>query len=139
MNAKMINISLFCQGNRIVQVFGIFAVDSDCLQISQIQSSISVCIQHMIRNTLCLLHYFLREFVWDSEALDDCQNVCARSSDISKVFLDFSLRVLILGTVVCDHCDYFVTIFNSCCFFARDKNVFGKFRVVTDHETKITV
>ena len=139
MDSQMVNVPLFCQGNRIIQVFGIFAINSDCLQMSQIQSSISVCIQHMIRNTLSLLHYFLRKFTWDSEALDDCQDICTRCSDISQILLDLSFRILIPGTIICDHCDYFVPVFDPCCFFSRDKNIFGKFRIITDHKTEITI
>ena len=32
MDSQMVNVPLFCQGNRIIQVFGIFAINSDCLQ-----------------------------------------------------------------------------------------------------------
>ena len=115
-------------------------VNSDCLQMSQIQSSISVCIQHMIRNTLSLLHYFLRKFTWDSEALDDCQNICPRCSDISQILLNFSFRILISGAVICDHRDYFITIFNSCCFFSRNEDIFGNFglSLITKPKSRFT-
>ena len=139
MDSQMVNVPLFCQGNRIIQVFGIFAINSDCLQMSQIQSSISVCIQHMIRNTLSLLHYFLRKFTWDSEALDDCQDICTRCSDISQILLNFSFRILISGTIICNHHDYFITIFYSCRFFSRNEDIFGKFRIITDHKTEIPI
>ena len=135
----MINLSFFCQGNCIIQVFGIFAVDGDCLKMSQIQSAVSVCVQHMIRNSLCLFHNFLRKLTRDSETLHDCQNVRARCTDISQILLDLSFRILIPGTIICDHCDYFVPVFDPCCFFSRDKNIFGKFRIITDHKTEITI
>ena len=139
MDSQMVNVPLFCQGNRIIQVFGIFAINSDCLQMSQIQSSISVCIQHMIRNTLSLLHYFLRKFTWDSEALDDCQDICTRCSDISQILLNFSFRILISGAIICNHHDYFITIFYSCRFFYRNEDIVGKFRIITDHKTEIPI
>ena len=139
MDSQMVNVPLFCQRNRIIQVFGIFAINSDCLQMSQIQSSISVCIQHMIRNTLSLLHYFLRKFTWDSEALDDCQDICTRCSDISQILLNFSFRILISGAIICNHHDYFITIFYSCRFFSRNEDIFGKFRIITDHKTEIPI
>ena len=60
---------------------------------------------------------------------------CIGEFDVARA----GFRILIPGTIICDHCDYFVPVFDPCCFFSRDKNIFGKFRIITDHKTEITI
>ena len=81
----------------------------------------------------------VRIIIRDDKKEGKRQDICTRCSDISQILLNFSFRILISGAVICDHRDYFITIFNSCCFFSRNEDIFGKFRIITDHKTEIPI
>ena len=135
MHTKMIDISIFCQRNSIIQIFRIFSVNGNNRPVSQIHTSLKIPFDHMIRHAIRLVCYFYRKIHRKFIRSRNRKYVDARCALCSQHFLHSSLRILILSAVGSNLCHNFIAIVRSQRVFSRNKNILLDFLIIRNHKS----
>ena len=139
MYSQVVDISLFCQGNGIIQILCILTINGNRQKMGQIQPAIPVCIQHMIRYTFCLSQHLIRKFTGDPKAFHNSQDVCPWCFHTPQVFDHLTFRAFVLCAVICDLNNHLISIPDALGILLWNKDIFGKSGIITENKAIIPV
>ena len=135
MHTKMINISILCQRDSIIQIFRIFTINRNNSPVPQIHPSLKISFNHMIRYSIRLIGYFYRKIHWQFICSRNGKHIYARGSLSSQNFLYSSLRIFAFPTVRSNLCHNFVTIICPKRMFPRNKDVLLNLLIIRNHKS----
>ena len=84
MHTEMINISILCQRDSIIQIFRIFTINRNNSPVPQIHPSLKISFNHMIRYSIRLIGYFYRKIHWQFICSRNGKHIYARGSLSSR-------------------------------------------------------
>ena len=135
MHTEMINISILCQRDSIIQIFRIFTINRNNSPVPQIHPSLKISFNHMIRYSIRLIGYFYRKIHWQFICSRNGKHIYARGSLSSQNFLYSSLRIFVFPTVRSNLCHNFVTIICPKRMFPRNKDVLLNLLIIRNHKS----
>ena len=116
MHSQFIVLSLFRQGDCIVQIFCIFSVNRHHLPVTDIHSPCHVCRTDIFCHTLCLIQHLFRKFNWKIVPFYNGHNICPRIIDMPDNLHNLSFRLFIVSPIFRKFHNYFVS--GDCSFRA---------------------
>ena len=113
MHSKHIVFSFTCDRNSIIQIFGIFPINSYHLPVSQILTSCHISFTDWLCHTHSLIQHTLREFCRKIIAFYNGQDICPRIIHMTNNFNYLSFRFSSFFSVRSKLCHYFVPIYRT--------------------------
>ena len=92
MNAKNIIFTISHNRHGIIKIFRILAINRNHLPVTDVFSSLHVCLTDRFRYTLCLIQHLLWKFYRKIISFYNRHNICSRIIDMTDDFYNLSLR-----------------------------------------------
>ena len=120
----IISVIQFCQGNSVVQVFGIFPIDGDGQYIAQIFSAHHFFFIDFQFHIFDFLIHFIREFHRQFISADYRKNIHTGVVDVPQNLNDLPFWIPSVFTVVCDFYHNFMPSHCTHGIFSGNENIF---------------
>ena len=137
MYAQDILIPLFFQGNGVVQIFCVLAVDGHADLLPEVKPARPVRVRHRLRCPLRLVFHPLRELHGQAVGQDNGEHLCLRIRGLTQDLRDPSLRVPPAPAVIGELCRHLLPCNSPSRPLQRDEDIPVDPLVVRDHEAKI--
>ena len=139
MNAEAVQISLFGQGNRIIEILCVLTVDRHHLPVPQIQASRHVRLTHLVRDIFNLTHDLWRKLHRNIIRFYERHDIHTRIIDMTDDLGHLSLRLLSVFSVIRDRHDHLMSGHGSHGTFFRDKDILRDLRIVRHYKAKCLI
>ena len=124
MHAQMIELSLFRNRHRIIQILCIFPVNGDHGPVPQIHASVIVTLIEGFPDSFRLVQHLFRKLHGQVIASGHRHDIHALFTQMAQNLLHLSLRVSASAAVTADSRHYFITADSTHGVFHGDKNIF---------------